>query len=66
MDGMQKLRTLLIHWRKHNEAHTETYRKWSEKISAENKDLAEILARIHQESKKLDDLFEEALRRIGS
>ena len=63
MDDLEKLKTLLPHWMKHNDEHAKTYKDWAEKMSSlGKKELSEALEAIHQESQKLRELFEEALR----
>jgi hypothetical protein len=59
----EKLRHLLHHWREHNREHAEVYREWAERVSASgNKELAEILERLHHDAGRLNLLFEEALK----
>ena len=66
MKELERLKTLLTHWREHNEEHAETYRNWAEKArSSGEEDLAGILARISAETRKLTGLFDEALQKIG-
>ncbi len=67
MDELEKLKKLLPHWMKHNDEHAMTYRDWAEKMSTlGKKELSEALKAIHQESQKLRELFEEALRVVDS
>lgn len=62
----EKLKMLLSHWMEHNAEHAETYRQWSEKaLSSGNKALSEALDMIYLETKKLNGLFEEAVRAAG-
>ncbi|MCX7913465.1 MAG: hypothetical protein N2511_02630 [Thermodesulfovibrionales bacterium] len=63
MDDVTKLKRLLHHWMEHNDEHAETYKEWAEKISKLGKgELSDILLKLHVESKKLKDLFQEALK----
>ncbi len=65
MDDLQKLEHLLHHWIEHNNEHADTYREWSEKASAlGNRQLADILGKIYNETKKMSGLFEEAIKSI--
>ncbi len=63
MDDLEKLKRLIPHWMDHNDEHAKTYKDWAEKMSSlGKKELSETLMAIHQESRKLRGLFEEALR----
>ena len=63
MDDVEKLKTLLPHWMKHNDEHAKTYKNWAEKMSSlGKKELSEVLEVIHQESEILRGLFQEAQR----
>lgn len=65
MDDLQKLKNLLHHWKEHNDEHAETYRQWAEKASLlGNKELSVILSNLYNETKKLNGLFEEAIRKL--
>jgi len=65
MNELDKLKHLLHHWKEHNDEHAETYREWAAKAaSLGNKDLAAVLERLSQESKRLKSLFEEAEKEI--
>ncbi len=65
MDDMQKLEHLLHHWIEHNNEHADTYQEWSKKVSAlGNRQLADILGKIYQETKKVSGLLEEAIQSI--
>lgn len=65
MDELAKLRTLLYHWTEHNIEHAETYREWADKAASLGKsDLADILRKLHDETKKLNDLFSEAEKKL--
>ena len=64
MSEREKLRHLLHHWMEHNQEHAEVYGEWAEKASASgNIELSTILSRLHNETEKLNTLFEEALKR---
>lgn len=63
MDEIEKLKKLIPHWMEHNDEHAESYKGWAEKASSSGmKELSEILLRLHRESKKLGELFQEAIR----
>ena len=63
MDDVEKLKTLLPHWMKHNDEHAKTYKDWAEKMSSlGKKELSEVLEVIHQESEILRGHFQEAQR----
>jgi len=63
MNEREKLRHLLHHWRGHNQEHAEVYGEWAEKVSASgNRELSEILSKLHHETEKLNELFEKALK----
>ncbi|MBI5098130.1 MAG: hypothetical protein HZB30_02690 [Nitrospirae bacterium] len=62
MTELEKLKHLLEHWIEHNEAHVKTYSEWVSKTeSLGEKDLANILLEVVDESKKLNDLFKKAM-----
>jgi hypothetical protein len=49
----------------HNQEHAEVYGEWAEKASASgNTELSKVLGRLHNETEKLNKLFEEALKRV--
>jgi transposase len=65
MDDLGKLAALLRHWMEHNDEHAETYREWARKAALWGKDdLSAILQRLHDETRKARDTFEEALQTI--
>jgi hypothetical protein len=65
MNELEKLKKLLHHWIEHNDEHAETYLDWSKKASSlGNKELSSILEKISVESKKLNELFIEAIKAI--
>lgn len=65
MTDLEKLKHLLEHWIEHNEAHVRTYNEWVLKAeSLGKKELSAVLKRITEESKKLEGLFEKALKKI--
>ena len=74
MTELDKLKHLLEHWLEHNEAHVKTYNEWAirlgESAKAEKaeslkiKELSAILKQIAEESKKLEELFRNALEKI--
>ena len=67
MDDLEKLKTLLPHWMKHNDEHAKTYKNWAEKMSSlGKKELSEVLEVIHQESQILRGLFQEAQRVVDT
>jgi len=65
MDELEKMKRLLRHWIEHNNEHVQLYRDWAEKAaSLGNKELSKILICLSDETKKLDRLFEKAIRMI--
>ncbi|MBI4682619.1 MAG: hypothetical protein HY757_05910 [Nitrospirae bacterium] len=65
MTELEKLKHLLEHWIEHNNAHVKTYKEWA--IKAEclgERELAEMLSQIADESRKLEGLFNKALNRL--
>jgi hypothetical protein len=65
MSEREKLRHLLHHWMEHNLEHAEVYREWAGKASSlGDEELSQILGRVYDETKKLNQLFEEALKRV--
>ncbi len=65
MDDLEKLKKLLHHWMEHNDEHARVYREGSEKTSSLGKEeVSEILERLYLETKKLNGLFEEALKKL--
>jgi len=66
MNELEKLKVLLHHWMEHNTEHADSYRAWAEKASSlGNEELSKILIRLYEETRKLNELFEEAQRKIG-
>ena len=64
-DELKKLKMLLCYWREHNNEHAQNYREWSEKtLSLGEQKLSKILISLFDETKKLDRLFEEAIKII--
>ncbi len=65
MNDQEKLKKLLLHWKEHNDEHAEVYREWAGKAeSSGEKELSIALRKLAEETKKLDGLFEEALKKI--
>ncbi len=65
MDELEKIKRLLQHWMEHNNEHVRIYRDWAEKAaSLGNEELSKILIGLSDETKKLDRLFEEAIKMI--
>lgn len=65
MNDLAKLNKLLHHWMEHNDEHAETYKEWAGKVAALGKtDLSETLLKLCNDTKKLNSLFEEALKKI--
>ncbi len=63
MTEIDKLKHLLKHWLDHNDAHIETYNEWASKAeSLGEKELSGILNQIAEDSKKLNGLFDKALK----
>ena len=66
MNELDKLKHLLHHWKEHNDEHAETYRQWAEKASSlGNEELSKVLDKLYHETKKMNGLFEEAMRKIA-
>ena len=67
MDDLEKLKKLLPHWMEHNDEHARTYKDWAQRMSSLGKnELSDALKEIHQESEKLQKLFEKALKVAGT
>jgi len=65
VNDREKLRHLLQHWMEHNLEHAEVYREWASKASSSGDEgLSKILESLYTETKKLNGLFEEALKRV--
>jgi len=65
MTELEKLKHLLEHWMEHNDAHVTTYNEWAGKAeSLGRKDVAELLRQISDDSRKLNKLFEKAIKII--
>ncbi|MBC8414533.1 MAG: hypothetical protein ISR96_05365 [Nitrospira sp.] len=63
MNDIEKLKHLLSHWKEHNDAHITTYSEWESKARKLNQeDVAEILKEISTESKKMNGLFDRAMK----
>lgn len=61
MTELEKLKHLLKHWIEHNDAHISTYTEWASKAeSLGEKELADILHQIVEDSKRLNGLFNKA------
>lgn len=66
MNDLEKLRHLLGHWIEHNAEHAEIYRNWAGKMASLGKgEIAAVLERLCEETRRLDGLFEEAKKKIG-
>ncbi len=66
MNELAKLNKLLHHWMEHNDEHAETYKEWAGRAAELGKrDLSQTLLRLCNETKKLNGLFEEAMKRLG-
>jgi hypothetical protein len=66
VEELEKLKKLLHLWMEHNDRDTQIYRDWAEKASSIKKDtLSVVLWRLYYESKKLKEIFEEAIKMIG-
>lgn len=65
MNEMEKLQKLLHHWQHHNDEHAEVYRQWADKaLNLGNKELSKVLERLYHETKKMNGLFEKAMKAI--
>lgn len=65
MDQINKLKKLLLYWKEHNDEHAKSYKIWAEKASVfGNIELAGILEKLYGETKKLNNLLDEALERV--
>lgn len=65
MNDGEKLKHLLHHWLEHNLEHAGVYRDWAGRVSAAgNEELSHILASLCDETKKLNRLIEEALKKV--
>lgn len=65
MNDRERLKHLLHHWLEHNLEHAETYREWAAKTaSSGNEELSKVLETLCDETKKLNRLVEEALKKI--
>ena len=67
MNDLEKLATLLPHWKKHNDEHAEVYREWAERASSLGRNgLARILFTLSSETKTLSRLFDQAIQQMGN
>jgi hypothetical protein len=65
MNELEKLKKLLYYWMEHNNRDAQNYRDWAEKASSlGNEELSKILIGLSDETKKLNRLFEEAIKMI--
>jgi hypothetical protein len=65
LNDREKLKSLLHHWREHNQEHSGVYSEWARKASAlGNEDLSLILTTISRETQKLDELFKRAIAAV--
>ena len=65
MNSMEKLGKLLLHWQKHNEEHARSYKKWAEEAEAVGFNrVVEILEQIHEETLKINSIFEDARKEV--
>ncbi len=61
MEFPEKLEKLLLHWIEHNSEHAKSYLKWAEEArSSKLERIAELLESAHQDTLKINDIFEEA------
>ncbi|QWR77637.1 hypothetical protein [Candidatus Magnetomonas plexicatena] len=66
MDDLEKLKSLIHHWRHHNDDHAHSYLEWAEKMAAAGRDdLYHVLVRIFTDARKLNELFDEAAKILG-
>jgi hypothetical protein len=66
MNELEKLKKLLHYWMEHNDRDAQNYKDWAEKVSSfGNKELTKVLNGLSDETKKLNRLFEEAIKIIG-
>jgi predicted HTH transcriptional regulator len=66
MNELEKLKKLLYYWIEHNDRDAQIYWDWAEKVSSfGNKELTKVLIGLSDETKKLNRLFEEAIKMIG-
>ncbi|MEW6067167.1 MAG: hypothetical protein AB1610_02560 [Nitrospirota bacterium] len=66
MDELEKLKMLLQHWMEHNNEHAEAYRDWARKaLSLGNREISEILDLFYYETRRLNKLFEKAIKKIS-
>ncbi|MDO8785055.1 MAG: hypothetical protein Q7J12_02445 [Syntrophales bacterium] len=66
MNELEKLKVLLQHWMEHNTEHADNYKVWAGKASSlGNEELSKTLLRLYEETRKLNELFEEAQRKIS-
>ncbi len=65
MTELEKLKHMVEHWMEHNKEHMKTYSEWASKAeSLGEKELAQMLKRIAEENKKMEELFKKALKSI--
>jgi len=63
MNDLERLATLLPHWKKHNDEHAEVYREWAGKASSLGREeLAKTLLTLSFETKNLSKLFDQAIQ----
>ena len=63
MNDREKLKSLLHHWREHNDEHAEAYDGWASKMSSYgNEELSRILQVLAQETRKLNEIIEKAIK----
>ncbi|MBU3949959.1 MAG: hypothetical protein KJ826_17285 [Proteobacteria bacterium] len=61
----EKMVKLLEHWIKHNIDHSETYKDWAKKVTANNMDKVNLLLNEAADiTLKINNIFEEALKVI--
>ncbi|KJU84225.1 hypothetical protein MBAV_003582 [Candidatus Magnetobacterium bavaricum] len=62
MTNLEKLQTMLLHWKEHNVEHAGTYEGWSEIMSKEgHTELSQVMQTIAAESLRVNELFDKAL-----
>lgn len=65
MEIVERLRKLIVHWQEHNEEHAKSYKKWAEEAEASGfHKVAELLGKVHEETVKINSLFEEARKEV--
>ena len=65
MTDLEKLRVILPHWIEHNQGHGAEFMQWSEKLAADNPEIAHLLDHAVSALQEAQTALENALNQAG-